>query len=224
MSGAHRHTIALIATLTVLGVSTRDALAQDARTDKCGPPMTADHAAMDHTAMDHTAHLAQLRACTPGETAGATPTMAGQAAFAAIGEIVRLLKADPATDWSKVNLEALRLHLADMDLVALRSIVVQRAVPGGVEASVTGDASTVAAIRRMLPNQAHMLDADPAYTARASEIAGGVQLTVTAKNPSDAGIVARIRGLGFAGLLTEGDHHPRHHLALARGDASPHAH
>lgn|ERR1039458_8435494 len=27
-----------------------------------------------------------------------------------------------------------------------------------------------------------------------------------------------------AGLLTEGDHHARHHLALARGDAVPHSH
>ena len=32
-----------------------------------------------------------------------TPTMPGQDAFGAIQEIVRILEADPKTDWSKVN-------------------------------------------------------------------------------------------------------------------------
>jgi hypothetical protein len=32
-----------------------------------------------------------------------------------------------------------------------------------------------------------------------------------------AGHEARIRGLGFFGMLTEGVHHQRHHLMLARG-------
>ena len=39
----------------------------------------------------------------------------------AIGEIVRILEADPKTDWSKVNLEALRQHLIDMNEVALHA-------------------------------------------------------------------------------------------------------
>jgi hypothetical protein len=37
-------------------------------------------------------------------------------------------------------------------------------------------------------------------------------------------LIAMIRGEGFAGLLTEGDHHARHHMALARGDAMAHMH
>ena len=40
----------------------------------------------------------------PGAAAG-TPAMPGQDAFGAIAEVVRLLDADPRTDWSKVNLE-----------------------------------------------------------------------------------------------------------------------
>ena len=43
--------------------------------------------------------------------AGTIPTMPGQDAFGAIQEIVQMLAADPKTDWSKVNLEALRQHL-----------------------------------------------------------------------------------------------------------------
>jgi len=54
----------------------------------------------------------------PGMGAGlSTPRMVGQDAFGAIREIVRILDADPKTDWSKVDLEALRQHLIDMNEV-----------------------------------------------------------------------------------------------------------
>ena len=51
------------------------------------------------------------------------PVEGGQAAFAAIQEIVAILMADSATDWSRVNIETLRQHLIDMDNVVLRSHV-----------------------------------------------------------------------------------------------------
>ena len=44
------------------------------------------------------------------------------------------------------------------------------------------------------------------------------------RDSSNVKLVAMIRGEGFAGLLTEGDHHARHHMALARGDAMAHMH
>jgi hypothetical protein len=31
-----------------------------------------------------------------------------------------------------------------------------------------------------------------------------------------------IRGLGFAGIMVEGDHHAEHHLAMARGGGMSH--
>ena len=145
------------------------------------------------------------------------PTQGGQAAFAAIAEIVRLLEADPKTDWSKVNLEALRQHLADMDLVTLHSRVKAREVTSGLEMDVTGEAAVAAAISRMLVPHATMLGEMPAWVARTEAIDGGVRLTVTAKNAGDTATVARIRGLGFAGLLVQGDHHTEHHLMLAKG-------
>jgi hypothetical protein len=46
---------------------------------------------------------------------GRGPTLPGQDAFGAIQEIVRMLEADPKTDWSKVDLETLRQHLIDMN-------------------------------------------------------------------------------------------------------------
>jgi hypothetical protein len=172
----------------------------------------------DHTAMDHAAHLTAPTKC-PGEI----PTSPGQAAFGAISEVVQLLKADPNTDWSKVNVEALRQHLIDMDEVTMHSAVTQRNVPGGIQVDVAGSGRGAAAIKRMALSHTKMLDEGTEYHATATAIPGGARITVTAKDASDARLVAVIRGLGFAGLMTEGAHHAPHHLAIARGESSPHA-
>jgi hypothetical protein len=156
-------------------------------------------------------------------SAGPLPAFPGQAAFTTLGEVVAILEADSTTDWSKVNLDALREHLIDMDDVVMHATVAKRNVPGGIEARVTGTGRTVQAIRRVLTNHAAMLDAESEYRASAVEIPSGIRLTVTAKDTADSRRAAMIRGLGFAGLLTEGNHHPRHHLAIARGDVRPHA-
>jgi hypothetical protein len=161
---------------------------------------------------------------TPGMShdsamAARLPTAPGQDAYAAIAEVVRLLDADPSTDWSRVNLEALRQHLVDMNEVTLRAAVAQFPAPGGVALRVTGTGRTLAAIRAMVRSHASALAAMPAYAARVDDLADGVRFTVTARDTSDARAVQRIRGLGFAGLMTIGDHHAAHHLALARGAA-----
>ncbi len=173
--------------------------------------------AVDHGNMDHADHLVAMKQC---ETA--LPALPGQAAFGAISEVVRLLEADPKTDWSRVNVEALRQHLIDMDEVTMHASVTQRVIPGGLEMEVTGTGRTADAIKRMAMNHSRMLDQGSEYHATARETTSGAQVTVTAKEPSDTRTVARIRGLGFAGLMTEGDHHAAHHLALARGDSNPH--
>jgi hypothetical protein len=52
----------------------------------------------------------------------------------------------------------------------------------------------------------HAVEVDrmPEWSTRTELIAGGVRLVVVAKKPDDTRTVARIRGLGFAGLITEG--------------------
>src|SRR5262249_59069954 len=52
--------------------------------------------------------------------------ISGQAAFSTIGEVVAILKADSSTDWSKVDLDALREHLIDMDDVVMHASVAKR--------------------------------------------------------------------------------------------------
>ena len=145
--------------------------------------------------------------------AGGAPTMPGQDTFGAIAEIVGILEADPATDWTKVDVERLRQHLIDMNEVMLRAAVSQTSVPGGLAMDITGTGRTEQAIRAMVTPHAVELDRMPEWSAKTGPVAGGVRLTVIAKETGDAKLVARIRGLGFAGLITEGAHHQPHHLA-----------
>jgi len=67
--------------------------------------------------------------------AAATPTLPGQDAFGAIQEIVGILDADPKTDWSKVDLEALRQHLIDMNEVTLKAETAPKQIDGGLRRS-----------------------------------------------------------------------------------------
>jgi hypothetical protein len=71
----------------------------------------------------------------PGQQSAATgtPTMPGQDAFGTIQEIVQILQSDPKTDWSKVNIDALRQHLIDMNEVTLRAAAAQRMIDNGIE-------------------------------------------------------------------------------------------
>jgi hypothetical protein len=80
-----------------------------------------------------------------------TPTMPGEDAFGAIQEVVRILDADPKTDWSKVDLEALRQHLIDMNEVTLKADADAKTVDGGLEIAITGIGRTLIAIQRMIP-------------------------------------------------------------------------
>ena len=155
---------------------------------------------------------------------GGTPRLPGQDAFGAIAEIVRMLDADPKTDWSKVDLERLRQHLIDMNEVVLRAQVAHTPVPGGLAMDITGAGRTEQAIRAMVVPHAAELDRLPSFAAKTEVIPGGVRLTVTSKPPDDGKAVMRIRGLGFIGLLTIGAHHGPHHLAMARGEVLSHAH
>jgi hypothetical protein len=144
-------------------------------------------------------------------------TMPGQDAFGAIQEIVRMLEADPNTDWSKVNLEALRQHLIDMNDVTLKAEAVAKPVDGGIEVTVTGAGRTAQAIQRMVPAHAHEIEQSHlnGWSAKTEPLPDGVVLTVTSSDPQQ---VQRIRGLGFIGVMVSGSHHQAHHLAMAKGE------
>ena len=163
----------------------------------------------------HDAMHGALRGGSPQAAALSEP---GQGAFAALSEVVALLEADPATDWSRVDLDALRSHLVDMNLLATSAEVRVERLPDGLRATAAGDARTAAALGRMVPSHAAQLAGDGTWTATGEATPDGAVLTVTSDDPAT---VARIHGLGFFGLMASQDHHRAHHLALATG-GSPH--
>jgi hypothetical protein len=147
-------------------------------------------------------------------------TMPGQDLFGAVQEVVQILQADPTTDWSKINVAALREHLIDMNEVALHARTSERALDNGVEIAVTGEARTAEAIRRMVP--AHVRELTKlGWNAVTEELPGGVKLTVTS---SDAKDVVKLKALGFMGIMVQGGHHQPHHLMMAKGEFDTHRH
>jgi hypothetical protein len=151
-----------------------------------------------------------------GHAAASTdqPALPGQDAFGAIQEVVRLLEADPSTDWSKVNIALLREHLIDMNEVTLHAVADETPLDNGVEILVTGEGRTAEAIKRMVPAHAHALSAT-GWSAKTEELPNGVKLVVVS---DDAKQAAKLKALGFMGIMVQGSHHQRHHLMMAKGE------
>jgi hypothetical protein len=148
----------------------------------------------------------------------AAPTMPGQDAFGAIQEIVQILQSDPKTYWSKVNIEALRQHLIDMNEVTLHAAAAQHDVDNGIEIIVTGEGRTLEAIKRMVP--AHVIALrETGCNTKSDELPNGVKLTVLA---NEAQSLTKLKALGFIGLMAQGNHHQPHHLMIATGQLATH--
>ena len=149
-----------------------------------------------------------------GSEASGQPVLPGQEAFGTIQEIVRILEADPATDWSKVNISALREHLIDMDEATMRAAATERALDNGIEIAVTGEGRTLDAIRRMIPAHVHELS-QLGWNAKTEDLPNGVKLTVIS---TDARQATKLRALGFMGIMVQGAHHQQHHLMMAKSE------
>ena len=147
---------------------------------------------------------------------GATET--GQSAFAAIAEIVQILSDDPATDWSKVDIQALRDHLVDMELVTTQATVTTRTEARQVTFLVTGEGQVAEAIGRMVTAHSPMLAASTGWGVTPAATETGAQLRIDLPSDQD---MTRVRALGFFGVMTIGVHHQAHHMQMALG-GNPH--
>lgn len=94
---------------------------------------------------DHAAHGQE------GHVGGLMLTEPGQGAFAALSEVVRVLEANPHTDWSRVDLAGLRAHLVDMDRLVSDAVVTETDLLDGLLMMTTGNAETIATLQRMVP-------------------------------------------------------------------------
>ena len=180
-----------------------------------------------HSAGAHASHR-QAASGDPSETAPAAPptfvpALGGEYAFASLAEIANALRADPDTDWSEVDLPALREHLRDMSRVMLDAEVETEPTALGATFLVTSDDPAVAgSIVRMTRDHAAATMSGHGeiapWTFGATPVEGGARVTVASE---EEGVAAMIRALGFHGVLADGDHHRRHHLMIATG-ADPH--
>ena len=138
----------------------------------------------------------------------------GQAAFAAIQEIVAILDANPATDWAKVDIEVLRQHLIDMNNVTHGAAVEPAEVEGGIRFSVSGEGQVRQSVRRMVMAHAATMNGVDGWKFMAATSDTGAILTVSPPNQAS---MVQLRALGFIGVMARGMHHQEHHWMLATG-------
>ena len=166
---------------------------------------------MDHSKMMHGNQANMMMDGMP-------PRETGQSAFAAIQEIVAMLNAKPTTDWSTVNIEALRQHLIDMNNVTLGAVVSVSQTGDSVRFAVTGEGAVQGSIKRMVMAHAASMNGVDDWKFTAEPTDTGAVLTVTPPEPAS---MVKLKALGFMGILTLGMHHQEHHWMLAHG-MSPH--
>lgn len=155
--------------------------------------------------MDHGAKIAVVT----------TLTEPGQSAFAAIQEIVKILDAAPETDWPKVNIEALRQHLIDMNNVTLDARVENVAIADGVKFAVSAKGEVRDSIRRMVMAHASAMNGVGGWGYIAEISGAGANLTVIPPNKAS---ILKLRALDFIGIMALGMHHQQHHLMIAKGE------
>lgn len=177
------------------------------------PAQEAGHA-------DHEGPAEHRAADDSADRASGPLTQPGNAAFAAIREVVETLSDREGTDWSRVDLEALRRHLVDMRRFTTEVEVVDREpVDDGLRVVVRGaSAGASTSIRRALRAHAPMVEKETGWSASVESRGDETILRVTGDGPEDA---RRIRGLGYIGFMSTGAHHTRHHWMIATG-RSPH--
>lgn len=145
-------------------------------------------------------------------------TETGQSQFAAIAEIVAVLRDDPATDWKNVDIAALRDHLIDMDTVTTQASVARTTKRLAITFDVTGNELVAPAIQRMVLAHSPMLQSAAGWSVVSEKQPDGAIMEITVKSQDD---LHEASGLGFFGVMTIGAHHQQHHLMIAKGN-SPH--
>ena len=192
----------------------------------CTPLLAESHAVTgghEHTngTMNHDQMNQKQKPTTSSDENAALPIEPGQGAFATIAEIVALLNKDPNTDWSKVDIDALRDHLVDMDEVTLRANAKTTLLDGKVIFAITGEGRTKQAIQAMVPAHAGVLAKTLEWNIKGVRTNSGAVMTIVM---DDVHELQKLKSLGFFGVMAIGAHHQAHHLAMAKGGTNVHAH
>ena len=147
-------------------------------------------------------------------------TEAGTDPFAVIQEAITLLEANPDTNWSKVNIEALRLHLVEMQDMTLNVTVEQEPIKLGFKAVITPTTNrALQSMSRVLSVHPSQMKEETGWDMVVTNNNGIFTIAVTTDQLQD---VDKIRGLGYIGIMAYGNHHQQHHWAMASGE-NPHS-
>ncbi len=146
-------------------------------------------------------------------------TEAGNDIFGTIQEVITALNNNHNTNWSKVNLEALRQHLLDMDdMIRNTKVIKQTPINNGIKILVQPTTP------RAFESLSRVFNAHPVQLKLETGCEMNVKkqykqylLTITG-NKADTN---KIRGLGYIGLMAYGKHHQVHHISIATGQ-NPH--
>ncbi len=140
----------------------------------------------------------------------------GNEIFGTIQEVIQKLEANPNTDWSKVNLEALRQHLLDMKAFTEEvEVLSKKPIKNGVEVTVHPKSDrAVGALKKLFKMHPNMIKSEKGWTMEAQQDGENWVITCTTEKADE---VDKIRALGYIGLLAEGSHHQLHHWMVATG-------
>ena len=142
--------------------------------------------------------------------------MPGNDVFGTIQEVILKLESNPDTDWSKVNIEALRQHLLDMKAFTEEvEVISQTPVDNGIAVQVSPQTKRAGeALNRLFKMHPMMLKQEKGWDMDSQIKGEGFLITVTTP---DAAEVAKVRALSYIGILAEGAHHQAHHWMIATG-------
>ncbi len=150
-------------------------------------------------------------------------TEAGNDVFGTIQEVIRKLNHDPKVDWSKVNLEALRRHLVDMNDMTLNiEVISQQTIDKGLKILIRPTTlRSASALHRVFAVHPAQLKDETGWKMWVQKIEQTYSLTITTENPDE---VHQIKALGYIGIMASGNHHQVHHSMMAKGENPHHDH
>lgn len=145
------------------------------------------------------------------------PTQGGEAAFAAIIEIVALLEQNPDTDWDTVDIDLLRSHLLDMNQVMLNTTASKEVLSANaIRFTVNANEGSIASVKRMVPTHSHFIQQVRGWEIQPELTNNGATLTISSE---DTHTIKRLNALGFYGFMSLEAHHQAHHYQMAKGQS-----
>ena len=150
-----------------------------------------------------------------GHSSANQPLEGGQSQFSALIEIVSILENDEKTDWSSVDIDALRSHLLDMNHLMLNSSATTTASgKDQIQYTVTGNTLSTPSIHRMAAAHSKFIEQSRGWSITSSLTENGAIIQIKA---DDSTIINRLQALGFYGFMSLDSHHQAHHLQIAMG-------